>query len=125
MLACVRACGCFCVCVCSVCVLVCIYSIAPRIPPGRVEGQDSLKADVSKQPVVVVVVTEVSVMYTCSFIAFGFCLAVDSYATQRCLGTILFSLYYMKLTTEPFVFKLRRFFAVLARSVGALDGNAA
>ena len=37
----------------------------------------------------------------------------------------VFFIYHMKLTTEPFVFKLRSFFAVLARSVGALDGKVA
>ena len=47
------------------------YSIAPRIPPGRVEGQESSKADVSKEQVVVVVVA-VAVIYRCSFIASAF-----------------------------------------------------
>ena len=57
------------------------YSIAPRIPPGRVEGEESSKADVSKESVVVVVVA-VAVIYRCSFIVPFFLVAVDSYATH-------------------------------------------
>ena len=63
------------------------YSIAPRIPPGRVDGQESSKADVSKEPVVVVVVVAVAVIYRCSFIASAFFVAVDSYAAHSCLVT--------------------------------------
>ena len=33
--------------------------------------------------------------------------------------------YYMNLTMQPFVFKLRRFFAVLARFLGPFDGKVA
>ena len=58
------------------------YSIAPRIPPGRVEGQESSKADVLKEPVVVVVVVAVAVIYRCSFIAYAFSLVVDFYVTH-------------------------------------------
>ena len=65
--------------------IIVINSIAPRIPPGRVEGQESSKADVSKEPVVVVVVAvvvAVAVIYRCSFIASALFVAVDSYATH-------------------------------------------
>ena len=42
------------------------YSIAPRIPPGRVEGHESLKADILIGPVVVVdVVVARAVIYRC------------------------------------------------------------
>ena len=56
-----------------VCLVFLAYSIAPRIPPGRVEGQESSKSDVSKEPVVVVVVdVAVAVIYMCRFIASAF-----------------------------------------------------
>ena len=58
------------------------YSIAPRIPPGRVEGSESPRTDVSKEVVVVVVDVVVTVIYKCSFIASALAVAIDPHATH-------------------------------------------
>ena len=48
--------------------------------------------------------------------------AVPSTSAKKNIARII---YHIKLTTEPFVFKLRPFSGVLARSVGVLDGKVA
>ena len=47
----------------------------------------------------------------------------NPHATHSCLVIILSVIKIMKLTMEPFVFKLRLFYAVLAPSVGVADSQ--